>query len=339
MQYWHNTTKESERMKTKTITTMMIMLFLVSMLNVVVVGATSTVELIEWLPPLTKHEEFAFKDGSTLPIKFRLLDAAGSFVMDPTVDVTVNRILFSDSFDDSNYDGWSPVSGDNSWSVISTGVLYNDGTLFFPRILADSTMLFTDYIFEADARCLSGFGYALLFRAEDHNSFYSFQYDPGLSHPQWLLRLYRFDEFPMGYDVADPVACPVPTGYDQWHHLKVQVVGTHIKCYVDGIMVFDVTDTAISAPLTGGIGFRTWAPAEAEFDNVVVLGVPEWESFSYADGTIDVSVLESLYQCNLHTKELGMPTGDYMITVWLNGRSVQVGSHPFELVEPGKGKA
>ena len=327
-------------MKTKTITTIMIMLFLVSMLNVIMVGATSTVELIEWLPPLTKHEEFAFTDGSTLPIKFRLLDAAGSFVMDPTVDVTVNRILFSDSFDDGNYDGWSPLPdlpppGDISWSVTSTGVLYNDGTLFFPRILADSTMLFTDYIFEADARLLSGKGYALLFRAEDHNTFYSFQYDPGLSPPQWLLRLYRFVEFMEGYDVADPVACPVPTGYEQWHHLKVEVVGAHIKCYVDGIMVFDVTDTA--APLTGGVGFKTWAPAKAEFDNVVVLGVPEWGSFSYADGTIDVS--ESLYQCNLHTRELGMPAGDYMITVWLEGRSIQVGSHLFELVEPGKGKA
>jgi hypothetical protein len=97
-------------MNTKTITTIMIMLFLVSMLNVIMVGATSTVKLIEWLPPLTKHEEFAFTDGSTLPIKFRLLDATGSFVMDPTVDVTVNKILFSDSFDDGNYDGWSPLS-------------------------------------------------------------------------------------------------------------------------------------------------------------------------------------------------------------------------------------
>jgi hypothetical protein len=327
-------------MNTKTITTIMIMLFLVSMLNVIMVGATSTVQVIEWLPPLTKHEEFAFTDGSTLPIKFRLLDATGSFVMDPTVEVTVNKILFSDSFDDGNYDGWSPLPGvPPSWSVTSTGVLCNDGSLYFPRILADSTMLFTDYIFEADARLLKGEGYALLFRAEDHNRFYSFQYDPGLELGKWLLRLYRFTDFtvwpPVGYDVADPVACPVPTGYGQWHHLKVQVVGTHIRCYVDGIMVFDVTDTA--APLTGGVGFRTWAPAEAEFDNVVVLGVPEWESFSYNDGTINVS--ESLYQCNLHTRELDMPAGDYMITVWLDSRSIQVGSHLFELVEPGKGRA
>jgi len=334
-------------MKVKAIAAIMIMLFLVSMLNVIMVGATSTVELIEWLPPLTKHEEFAFTDGSTLPIKLRLLDAAGSFVIDQTVEVIVNKILFSDSFDDGNYDGWSPLSlpppGDTSWSVTSTGVLCNDGSLFFPRILADSTMLFTDYIFEADARLLNGEGYALLFRAEDHDRFYSFQYDPGLEPGKWLLRLYRFVDFtvwpPVGYDVADPVECPVPTDYEQWHHLKVQVVGTQIKCYFDGIKVFDVTDTDPSAPDTGGIGFRTWAPAEAEFDNVVVLGVPEWESFSYADGTIDVSVLESLYQCNLHTRELGMPTGDYMITVWLNDRSIQVGSHPFELVEPGRGKA
>ena len=328
-------------MKTRTITSIMMMLSLVIMLNVILVGATSTVESIEWLPPLIRHEEFAFTDGSTLPIKFRLLDEAGGFVMDPTVEVTVNEILFSDDFDDGNYEGWDPVYPYTSWSVTSTGVLQNDGTLYFPRILADSTMLFEDYIFEADARLLSGKGYALLFRAEDHDNFYSFQYDPGLSPGNWLLRLCRFYGFdPIDYyDVTLPVECPVSTGYEQWHHLKVQVVGANIKCYIDGIKVFDVTDT-VSPIISGGIGFRTWTSAsgleKAEFDNVVVLGVPEWESFSYADGTIDVS--DSIYHCNLHTRELGMPAGDYMITAWLEDRSVQVGSHPFQLVEPGKGR-
>ncbi len=334
-------------MKTKTITTIMITLFLVSMLNVVVVGATSTVELIEWLPPLTKHEEFAFTDGSTLPIKFRLLDAAGSFVFDPTVEVTVTSIgdiLFSDNFDDGNFDGWTPVLGDTSWSVTSTGVLHTDGTIIYPRILADSTMSFTDYIFEADARLLVEIpdwgGCALLFRAEDHDRFYSFQYDPGLPPSGVRLRLSRFVGWIDYYDPAANVSCPVPTELGKWHHLKVEVVGPHIRCYIDGIKVFDVTDTPPEnyppAPVAGGIGFRTWAYSAAEFDNVTVREIIEWESFSYADGTIDVS--ESLYQCNLHTRELGMPAGDYMITVWLEGRSIQVGSHAFELVEPGKGK-
>ncbi len=337
-------TSRGMRVETRTIKSIIVTMFLVGMVSAMVVEATSAVETVEWLPPLTTHEEFAFTDGSTLPINFRLLDAAGSFVMDPTIEVTANKILFSDIFDDGNYDGWSPLSlpppGDTSWSVTSTGVLCNDGSLYYPRILADPTTLFTDYIFEADARLLSGKGYALLFRAEDHDRFYSFQYDPGLDPGKWLLRLYRFVDFtvwpPVGYDVADPVECPVPTGYEQWHHLKVKVVGTQIECYIDGIEVFDVTDTDPSAPETGGIGLRTWAPGVAEFDNIVVLKVPEWESFSYSGGSIYVS--ESLYQCNLHTRDLEMPAGDYMITVWLEDGSVQVGSHPFELVEPGKGR-
>jgi hypothetical protein len=323
-------------MKKITIATIMTILLLVGMLNIAVVGATSTVESVEWLPPLTKHEEYAFTDGSTLPIKFRLLDEAESFVIDQTVEATVNEILYSDGFDDGNYDGWDPVDSGISWSVTATGELYNDGTLHFPRIFADSTIPFTDYIFEADAQLLDGAGgYALLFRVEHENwKFYSFQYDKGSGG----LKLYRFDGLPPEYPYWPPEGYEVdsetfPVEYDEWHHLKVQVVGANIKCYIDGIKVFDVTDTA--APLTGGIGLRTWH-ATAEFDNVVVLEVPEWESFSYADGTIDVS--ESIYRCNLHTKELGMPAGDYMVTVWLEDRSVQVGSHPFELVEPGKGK-
>jgi hypothetical protein len=311
----------------------MVILLLMGVLNALVVVAASSVDSIEWLPPLTSHEEFAFKDGSTLPIKFRLLDEAGGSVIDPTVEVTVNEILFSDDFDDVNLPGWTPLSGDDSWSV-SNDELHNDGTLVYPRIFADSTMSFTDYIFEADARLWNGKGYALLFRVENHNTFYSFQYDPGLDWKLRLCRFYSFDPIKY-YDVADPVEFPVPTGYGQWHHLKVQIVGADIKCYIDGIKVFDVTDE--EAPiLSGGVGFRTWAYSKAEFDNVFVLGVPEWESFSYSDGTIGVS--DSIYHCNLHTREIGMPAGDYMITAWLEDRSVQVGSHPFQLVEPGKGR-
>jgi len=325
--------------KTRTITSMMMILVLVGMLNALVVGAASSVDSIEWLPPLTSHEGFVFTDGSTLPIKFRLLDGDGGSVMDPTIEVSVTSIgdiLFSDDFDDGNYDGWTPVIDDTSWSVTSTGVLYNDGTKSVPRILADSTMPFKDYIFEADARCLSPLGCALIFRAEDYNNLYSFQLDSGLQPGEWCLRLSRFSRFTWPaeyYDLAPHVPCPVPTNYGKWHHLKVEVGGAHIKCYIDGIMVFDVTDTV--APIySGGVGFRTFTWSKAEFDNVVVLG--EWESFSYADGTIDVS--DSIYHCNLHTRELGMPAGDYMITAWLEDRSVQVGSHPFQLVEPGKGR-
>ena len=326
--------------KKRTITSILVMSILVGMLNVIVVGVASSVESVEWLPPLTKHEEFAFTDGSTLPIKFRLLDAVGGFVMDPTVEVTVNEILFSDSFDDGNYEEWDPVDSGISWSVTATGELCNDGTLYFPRIFADSTMSFTDYVFEADARLLSGKGYALLFRAENHDSFYSFQYDPGYLNLNKYLRLCRFSDFDpfVYYDVAEPVECPVPMVYGEWHHMTIQVVGPNIKCYIDGIKVFDVTE---AVPISsGGIGFRTWTQdlgiKTAEFDNVFVLEVPEWKSFSYADGTVDVS--DSIYHCNLHTRALGMPAGDYMITVWLEDRTVQVGSHPFELVEPGKGR-
>ena len=322
------------RVKTRTITSMMVILVLLGMLNALVVGAASSVYYIEWLPPLTSHDEFTFTDGSTLPIKFRLLDEAGGSVMDPTIEVSVTSIdyLFSDDFDDGNYEGWSPYPS-TCWSATS-GVLYNDGTIYFPRILADSTMSFTDYIFEADARLLSGTGgYALLFRVEHEDwEFYSFQYDKGLGG----LLLYRFVGLPPEYPYWPPIGYELafvdfPVEYGEWHHLKVEVIEDHIKCYVDETMYFDVTDT--EAPLTGGIGLRTWH-ASAEFDNVVVRKL--WESFSYADGTIDVS--DSIYHCNLHTRELGMPAGDYMITVWLEDRSVQVGSHPFQLVEPGKGR-
>jgi len=75
--------------------------------------------------------------------------------------------------------------------------------------------------------------------------------------------------FPSGADVTSQLN--YPTDY-AWHHLKVKVVSNHIECYVDGDLVFDITDTVSPAPLTGGVGFRTWAGTVAEFDNVLVTG-------------------------------------------------------------------
>jgi len=193
---------------------------------------------------------------------------------------------FCDDFDDGDYSGWSAVTGDASWSVTSDGVLHNDGSVVYPRILVDSTMTYGDYSFEADARLISGPGYALIFRAADHNNFYSFQYDAGLG---LRLRLYQFVGFPSGADVAPTVSYNID---DNWHHLKVVVVGNNIKCYIDGNKVFGVTDTDAPAPLTGGIGFRTWGNAVAEFDNVCVAALPLNQYGVWNPDTVPVGIID-----------------------------------------------
>jgi len=248
-------------------------------------GANAALPEVNWLPPISNQGEFQLKDGSTLPIKFTLTDpGTGAFVEDNGVSVDVNKVLFRDDFNDGNADGWTPVNSDTSWSVVD-GVLRCTPAITYPRILVDDTLEYENYIFEADARLISGKGYALLFRATDHNNFYSFQYDPGAGNK---LRLSQFESpFPTYSDVADMIPYTID---DQWHHLKVAVFENNIKCYVDGNLVFNVDDTVPPAPWTGGIGFRTWAWASAEFDNVMVVSLPAAETFEYGEGSNNVRI-------------------------------------------------
>lgn len=292
---------------------------------------------VTWLPPLSNQGEFQLKDGSTLPIKFTLTDPdTGAFVEDTSLRVDVNQVLFRDDFNDGDLDGWTPVEGDIFWSVVD-GVLHcTDGA--FPRILADETMGYTHYVFEADARLTSGQGYALLFRATDHDNFYSFQYDPGIGDK---LRLCQFAGLYNYTDVAPMVDYTIDS---QWHHLKVVVIGDHIRCYIDGNKVFDVTDTVPPAPTEGGIGFRTWGYSQAEFDNVTVVSLPAAESFTYGTGGDnlriypgeDVGLGAGYYIANLNTKESEMTPGEYLITVW-SGSGDQLGTYLFDLTDAIQG--
>jgi hypothetical protein len=247
------------------------------------VNADGALPHVNWLPPLSNQGDFQLKDGSTLPIKFTLTDPnTGAFVEDTGVKVDVNEVLFSDNFND--IEQWAPVAGDTSWSV-GGGVLQCAPAIPHPRILATETLGYTNYVFEADARVVTGRGYALIFRAADYTSFYSFQYQDGSS--ALSLRLYQFTSFPTGADVASLV--PYPTNND-WHHLKVAVSETNIKCYVDGNMVFNVTDTVPPTPFAGGIGFRTWSSTTAEFDNITVTALPATKTFLYGEGSENVRI-------------------------------------------------
>lgn len=128
------------------------------------------------------------------------------------------------------------------------------------------------------------------------------------------MRLYQFTNFPTGQDVTDQISYPTD---NEWHHLKVAVSGDNIKCYVDGMQVFNVDDTTSPVLLSGGIGFRTWNNTVANFRNVEVLSLPASATFTYGTGSDNVRLstdTQEQYIANLNTK--GMPEGNYAITVW-----------------------
>ena len=53
----------------------------------------------------------------------------------------------------------------------------------------------------------------------------------------------------------------------EWYELKVVVSGTSIKCYVDDVLKFDITDSTYSV---GTAGLWTWSETDCEFDNMTV---------------------------------------------------------------------
>ena len=120
--------KESDGMKTKAIITIMLTLFLVATMFSL---QATTVPSIAWLPPLANQDLFQLKDGSTLPIKFSLLNPDGSFVRDKAVRVDVNKVIFSDNFNGEttgeNPSKWNVREPDNTDVLIDENVYYGTG--------------------------------------------------------------------------------------------------------------------------------------------------------------------------------------------------------------------
>ena len=284
--------RKMSKTRMKTTATLLTMLFLVSMLSVALVNATSTVQSIEWLPPLTSHEEFGFKDGSTLPIKFRLLDGSGSFVMDDSVEVTVNDILFSDDFEAETVKGpasqWAEVSGAWRIELQDSNKVYGVDRDVSPNVEAITVAgdtSWTDYVLEYKCYItedgVEREGSAFVRADSDASNGYLIHPQVGGSDPGhvalWKRVSGTYTKLATKYAGITP---------DEWHTIKVVLQEKNIKVYVGGetMPTIDYTDT-IDPILNGRIGLRLADNRHAHFDDVLVL-VSEITSFSYAEGTI-----------------------------------------------------
>ena len=86
-------------------------------------------------------------------------------------------------------------------------------------------------------------------------------YNYHFSNPILLERL-------RGRDDLDPLGLRIDWG--RWYTLRVEVQGSHIRCYVDNIQVFDYDDTVGTTFTSGSIGFYTYIAGDARFDHVTV---------------------------------------------------------------------
>jgi hypothetical protein len=138
-----------------------------------------------------------------------------------------------------------------------------------------------------------------VWRAQDATNYYIARYNP-------LEGNYRVYKVVEGRRTelasADIAASP------GWHHLRITMIGNHIRCYYDGKKYLDVLDNSFTEP--GRVGLWTKADAQTHFDDFRVSAAHHgrlWESSFTAnapeiDGVVD-DVWESSTPLTVEVRE------------------------------------
>ncbi|MGD8863028.1 MAG: hypothetical protein PVI30_23645 [Myxococcales bacterium] len=182
-------------------------------------------------------------------------------------DPSLGTWSFDDARDGELPAGWSAPVG--QWAVAqATGA--SDGLVLVQTAKNRSpvfNMALVDDIRRADVdltvrmRALSGRidqGGGLVWRAADARNYYVARYNP-------LEDNYRV------YEVVDGRrkqlgSASIAADREAWHTLRVQMVGDHIRCFLDGEPRLDVRDDTFTG--AGTFGLWTKADARTEFDDL-----------------------------------------------------------------------
>lgn len=329
-------------MKTKAITTLTATMLLLMMVLSITPTQAVVVPSITWLPPLTNQDLFQLKDGSTLPIKFSLLNPDGSFVTDTSIEVAVNRVLFRDDFEGySDCDNGSPTWGNipyGAWHVTpvdgnkifeASSVSPDRGTAIFAGNIA-----WTNYILEAKIWTDDTY-WGLIYRADATGMTY---YDAYLNTAEGKIEIWKHTSGIWGRSnliKQTPVEGPAISA-DTWYRMRVVVDGNNIKVFFafDGESYTttpqaEYTDT--TSPYTSGrIGllfYDVTGPTTyvGRFDNVIVLDPTPEKTFSYGTGDDNVRIYGSEGALSLLSEDFDTtPTGsdpdgwiEYGLGEWL----------------------
>jgi len=180
---------------------------------------------------------------------------------------TVTKAPFVDNFD-GDLSQWMNISG--------SGVIVDDaGNYVYQRTggsyvgavsaVAGSSS-WADYVFEFDVKKVSGSYFNVVFRYVDQNNYYLLEPSSDEVHIALFKKVSgSFTE----------LALPRPlqnTTPGTWYHYIIEVSGSSIKVWVDGVLKFDITDSTFSA---GKIGVGAYVSSTVNFDNVKVMGINE----------------------------------------------------------------
>jgi alpha-L-arabinofuranosidase len=135
------------------------------------------------------------------------------------------NVLFSSDFSKGT-DGWK-FFGEGEWKVEAGALRQTAEKSFVRALIGDKS--WKDYTIELKARKFAGReGFLILFHIQDNED-----------RTWWNVGGWENTQHAVELDTTtDPKRGGVDT--DRWHDLKVEIVGQHIRCWLDGRMIHDI---------------------------------------------------------------------------------------------------
>ncbi len=188
-----------------------------------------------------------------------------------------------DDFSDLNLDGWNivdegTINAPSNWYVDGAGVLRQTGNIYaYPGQWLPGTYIWngnqawTDYTLSADMMSTDNDGIGLMARYTNSENYYRFHWsqqadtwDKDFTNPGFQRRV--LDVCVDGaWQVLASDNVPYTTG--QWYNVEMKLVGDSIQVYIDGNLIFDVTDDSHDQ---GAVGIYSWGNSAGYFDDVGV---------------------------------------------------------------------
>jgi hypothetical protein len=171
--------------------------------------------------------------------------------------------LFFDDFE-ANADKWQALPAEG-WSIVTDGTkVYQQGTLDTQaRFSAAGNSAWTDQVVEAKVKVLAFTGSSSSYQAAVYARF-----TPD-AHYYVALQSngdFKIKKFSGGNNTSISSAASVDVAVNTWYTVKLEVIGTALKAYLNGTAVLNATDADVTA---GGIAVGT-KNATAAFDDVKV---------------------------------------------------------------------
>ena len=184
--------------------------------------------------------------------------------------------LLEDTFADGDLTGWSVVDeghewAPSSWSVVSGELVQstniNDGTSAAPADLPklgtyaayDGGYGWTDYRLSLTLGSDDDDAVGVMFRLQDNANYYRFSWDKQRSYRRLVKNV--------GGTFTLLAQDAVPYVQGQTYQLEILAQGDLIEVWINGALVFSVTDTSLAQ---GSIAAYSWGNSGARFDAVTV---------------------------------------------------------------------